>query len=124
AAPQLAGPRIARAELLLALGDPEAAWADANTAVSLDPGSLLALVVRAEAEEERLRFPQAKRDAESVELQAQSQPRHWRVRARALRVRARIEGTAGNVAEAHQHAKSAHSSDAWSGDGALLLARL
>ncbi len=124
AAPQLAGPRIARAELLLALRDPEAAWADANTAVSLDPGSLLALVVRAEAEEERLRFPQARRDAESVELQAQSQPRHWRVRARALRVRARIEGTVGNVAEAHQHAKSARAADAWSGDGALLLARL
>jgi tetratricopeptide (TPR) repeat protein len=109
---------VARAEGLLSAGFAGEALEDARAGVTKDPGSLLALVVAAEAEEQLLNLDEARRDAESVGLRAQ--PRHWKVAARARRVLARIAATTGLIKEAHEHAKAALALDDQSIEGRLL----
>jgi predicted Ser/Thr protein kinase len=121
-APQEAGPYSARAEGLLELGYPELAFEDAKTAVSLDPRSLQALVLRAAAQEELLNFEEAEQDAEAAQLR--SQTRHWRVASTAERVLARLDAIDGSIPDAHDHAKKARSLDEYSSKSKLLQARL
>jgi predicted Ser/Thr protein kinase len=122
AAKDHAGPIVARAEALLALGLGAEALEDAARGVELDPASLHALVVKSEAEESLLRFKDAQRDAEAVTDRAQ--PRDWRLNARAERVLARLNGTNQNMKEAHDHAKKANQLDEASTAGKLLLATI
>ncbi|MBX3469657.1 MAG: protein kinase [Planctomycetes bacterium] len=115
-----AGPLVARAEALLGAGLLAEALEDARSAVEQDPGSLLALVVKAEAEEALLHLKDAARDAEAVTLRTHA--RDWRLNARAERVLARVHATNGNAKEAHDHARKAHTLDEASSAGRLLLA--
>ncbi|MCO5171441.1 MAG: protein kinase [Planctomycetes bacterium] len=118
--PASAGPLVARAEALMGAGLFAEALEDARAAVERDPGSLLALVVKAEAEEALLHLKDAARDAEAVTLRTYA--RDWRLNARAERVLARVHATNGNAKEAHDHARKAHGLDEASSAGRLLLA--
>jgi predicted Zn-dependent protease/predicted Ser/Thr protein kinase len=119
---QDATPLVARAEAFLAAGIFAEALEDARSAVERDPGSLLALVVKAEAEEALLHLADAMRDAEAVTLRTHA--RDWRLQARAERVLARVRATSGNVKVAHEHAKKANTLDEASSAGRLLLATI
>jgi predicted Zn-dependent protease len=116
------GARVARAAALLEAGFHAEALDDARDALERDPVSLLALVVRAEAEEALLLLDEAARDAEVAALRAPA--REWSLQARAERVLARVRATRGDVKAAHDHARRAHHLDEASSVGRLLLATL
>jgi Flp pilus assembly protein TadD len=121
-APQEAGPYAARAAGLLELGYLDLAYEDANSAVSLDARSLLALLLRAEAQLQRLNFEEAEQDAEAVQLR--SQKRHWQIASRAERVLARLDALNDEIPDAHDHAKKARALNEHSSANKLLQARL